>query len=279
MTIGRECTLSSERLVLAFYGLDLRSRVSEPLYQTVLTWFLELGFPPDQLGVTREGQKSGKLGDFKRTHANLQKKGFDDVVFLEVNVGLPNASIPSSQFFASAVFSIAQNDSYCIVAVPVESVPMSAWHPLVNKLVEISEPCYGIGYRRCLEEGPILYALGLNYNAWRPGMSEEERDVLTNISRWCNIGMGREVYRDGLIRDVYPWNFLTQPQLNRPVGKTTLEKWIQQDAACGQLSPMPKGVVMWEVEDSRIPVIRSALLEADVVFDWRKFIKSNPRVK
>jgi hypothetical protein len=108
---------------------------------------------------------------------------------------------------------------------------------------------------------------------WKPDRSEEEREEGLRVARWCDIGMDREVYRDGLIRDVYPWSFLTKPQLSRLVGKITLQKWIEQDAARGKLTAMPNGVLLWEVEESRIAGIRKELDEAGVIFDWRKFVK------
>lgn len=267
--------IGSVRFVLAYYGFRATPKNMGQVYQMIVSWFDELGFPPDRLGVGRKGHRDGKLGTFSRTNAILERSGFDDVVHFDLHSSLPNAKVSGAQFYAAGCFDHSDG-GYCVVSIPHEVASKDQWLPTSREIIESLGPSYGIGYERDLRNGPVFYALGVNVGTGI-GQTPAERDEGRRISRWSDLAMVQQVYRDGLIRDVYPWSFLTQPQLNRPVGKVTLEKWIEQDAERGQLSSMPKGVVMWEVEESRVPAIRSALQEANVIFDWRKFIKSDSR--
>lgn len=82
----------------------------------------------------------------------------------------------------------------------------------------------------------------------------------------------RQVYMRGELRDVYPWNFLTAPQLNAPVGKQTLEQWIRANPGFGKLIPVTDEMLLWETNEDRIPEARKVLWDAGRIFDYRKYL-------
>jgi hypothetical protein len=139
---------------------------------------------------------------------------------------------------------------------------------IARPVAQALKPVYGIGYTREHRLGPELYAIGIVQGLGLSGPEDEEALI---ISKWSYIGMVNQVYRDGLLRDVYPWNFLTQPQLSRPVGAVSLQEWIQSDPRHGTLSVLCDRVCLWEVSEADIPDIRQKLRQADVIFDWRKY--------
>jgi hypothetical protein len=264
-----EPSVSDERLVLAFYGVDACPEASEGFFHTAGQWFSELGYSPDKLGVVGEGH-SGKVGDYRRVSGKLQKTGFANVQTFAIHSSKPNAHIPGMEYFASASFAYAGSDGgHAVFAVPSSLATKEVWLPVAQKIVESVRPAYGIGFKRELRLGPVMYALGV-CQGLGVGLTGEAYEEARNISRWCDMGMVKQVYREGLLRDVCPWNFLTQPQLHRPVGGKSLEQWIGQDRSRGSLSPVVENVVLWEVEESRIPELRRSLHEAGVIFDWRK---------
>jgi hypothetical protein len=125
-------------------------------------------------------------------------------------------------------------------------------------------PMYGIGFRREMDLGPMLYGLGqcVGLNSWGA-----ERADAVRINRWHSVGMVQRVYEKGLLRDVYPWNFLTEPHLNRQVEGVSLRQWIEQNQIRGVLSLVAGDVWLWEVGDSQIPHVRTAMANAGMVFD------------
>ena len=140
-------------------------------------------------------------------------------------------------------------------------------------MAEVLNPAYGIGYVMPHANGPELYAIGLNYGGHtRTGKAYEEA---CNVGRWGTIGMRKQVFREGLLRDVYSWNFLTEPQLVRLVGKTSLRKWIGQDVCRGKISRLTDEVSLWEVEAQHIPELRERLKVSGVIFEASKYAKRN----
>jgi hypothetical protein len=262
--------ISDERLVLAFYGVDPSPKVSEDFFLTVGEWFAELGYSPDALGVVGAGH-SGKVGDYRRTKAKLEKVGFSNVESLSVRVSDPSKTIPWMEYLASACFSHAGDDGgYAIVAAPSSLATKDLWLPVAHKLIRGVRPAYGIGFKRELHLGPVMYAMGV-CQGLGVGLTGDAYEQARNISRWSDLGMVEEVYREGLLRDVYPWNFLTQPQLTKPVGGVPLEHWIRRDTTWGILSPLRGGVFLWEVDEAHVPAVQLALHQAGAIFDWRKY--------
>ena len=95
-----------------------------------------------------------------------------------------------------------------------------------------------------------------------------ECDAL-RISRW-GAGMAYEVYNRGQLRDVYPWNFLTSLQLNATIGGIRLREWIGELKLRGTLTELTREVTLWEVGAEQIPLIRVALDELGVIFDYER---------
>src|SRR5262249_46565870 len=140
---------------------------------------------------------------------------------------------------------------------------------------------------------PQLYALGKvprMLQMFQPPEDEEDeededeplRDVFEEVRRdpdesleqivqWGKMAMPKELYRKGLIRDIYPWNFLNKAQRSAPVEGATLEEWINADRSRGKIGPAPCDLSVWGIEPNRIDEIRPVLKQNKVIFDYRDF--------
>jgi len=258
-----------DRFVLAFYGLNPAPAAAAGFFQAVSQWFTALGHIPDKLGVKGSGY-GGKLGDFRRTSAKLDRNGFDSVEAFDIHCSKPNAVIASFDFFASATFTRGGDGGGCAaVAVPANSAQKMAWRPVANTIVRAALPAYGIGYTRALKLGPIKYALGL-CQGLDDVLTGELYEQARHISRWSDVGMSNQVYRQGLLRDVYPFNFLTSSQLTAPCNGVTLEQWIRGDDKRGTLTAFEEDVWLWAIDESLIQHCHDQLWSAGAIFDWRR---------
>lgn len=260
--------ISEECSAVALYGIDPGKKSVIGFYQTVLRCFDELGYPVDKVGVVGPGH-SGELVLLQRGNAELFETNFDGVTALDIYSLLPDARIPPREYILSASYSTTY--SYAVVASRSSVMPLhsSGILKLTHDLVRQVNPVYGIGFIRAHRLGPTPYAIGLAQGLALVGPEDDEALL---ISKWSYIGLKQQVYRDGLLRDVYPWNFLTRPQLDRPVGRTTLEQWIGQGPCRGTLTRFTSDVWFWEVQDAEIPELRRELHDAGAIFDWRKFL-------
>lgn len=263
-------SVSDERLVFAFYGIDPSPKASERFFLVVSEWFTQLGYLPDRLGVVGDGH-SGRVGEYRRTKSRLENVGFSDVKAFDIHACKPNAGIPAMEYLASASFSHSEDDGgFAVVAVPSSRANEGASLAFTRTMMESVHPAYGIGFARPLHLGPIKYALGI-CQGLGVGLTGDAEDEARNISRWCDTGMVKQVYRDGLLREVYRWNFLNRSQLSKQIGGLSLEQWIRQGVCRGKLHPSFAGLSCWEVSEGDIPAIRQALRHAGTIFDWRNY--------
>lgn len=261
--------ISEKCSAIAFYDIDTAPKTAEGFYRTVVKWFTDLGYPPDKIGVTGTGH-GGKLRSFVRGNAKLRNMGFQGVLAVEVISSTPNA-LTGHGFVLTAGYVGKPDRSYAdvVARTSLATLSSSSMLPLAQMLVQELKPAYGIGYQMEHRDGPEVYVFGMGYGS--EILKGEAYEEARNRARWGDIGMVEQVWREGLLRDVYPWNFLTRPQLTRPIGKVSLEQWIRQDARRGRLSPLCDGVFLWEVDDANIPDIRRALRQAGAIFDWRTY--------
>jgi hypothetical protein len=263
--------LSDERFVLVFYGIDPSPKSAEQFFLAASEWFTDLGFPPDKLGIGGKGH-SGKVGDYRRVISKLQKTSFSEVKDFSMYASKPNAFIPGEDYFVSANFARADPDGgYAVIALPRSRMTKEVWLPVAHKIVQNLRPAYGLAFNRELALGPVWYALGVCYGG-DPVPTGAAYDEALNISRWCDTGMAKKVYRHGLLRDVYPWNFLTQSQLDLKVEGLPLQEWIQKQDCRGLLSQLTDDMFLWELTEEQIPEVRKVLWAEDAIFDWRKFL-------
>jgi len=142
----------------------------------------------------------------------------------------------------------------------------------VKCMIKSIKPAYGIGYPRQRRMGPTMYVRGIcqgfGPQGWgiRSEMSSEETAEADKISRWGN-GMTAEVWKRGLLRDVYLWNFLSDPHLRMTIGTVSLEQWIRADGRRGQLESLDAGLWFWEVAAANLEPVRMALVAANIIFD------------
>jgi hypothetical protein len=266
--------VSNNRFVLAFYGISSSTSSAESFVNASVDLCQSLGLPPDKMAIGGKGF-SGRITNFSRASGKLKKSGFSNVEAVNMYTLLADGQIPVCEYAASVAYLHPSNDGgIAVIAVPESSASRQIWLPFAREVAAWLLPSYGIGYMRALNQGPVLFAMGVNYSpsvdaAVQKATNKEAYNEGIAISHWCHTGMSERVYLKGLIRDVYPWNFLTRPQLDRPVGQISLAQWIIDQANRGVLSRLTDTVFLWEVADDRIAETRGALRDAGAIFDWR----------
>ena len=89
--------------------------------------------------------------------------------------------------------------------------------------------------------GAAWYHIGLSYgHVSEPALRNDEQ--VSNIGGW---GGRAEHFRQPLLRDVCPYNFLSQRYLDLPVHGTSLRGWIKADATRGSLEPLTDKITIW----------------------------------
>jgi hypothetical protein len=121
---------------------------------------------------------------------------------------------------------------------------------LALKIAQVFPFTYGYQYVIDAAYGPGFHAIGMFYRSLKrkdvPPLSETEE---RRTEAWCNNK--NEVVPFGLLRDVFPINFLTDVHRKRLVGGTPLLDWIAQDDSRGRIDQLRQGLWAWHVPDER----------------------------
>lgn len=265
--------ITNDCIVLAFYGLTADAACMPSLFTDVTNWFSAVQCPTSKLSVHGRGY-SGKPSSYPRVHAQVLSKGWADAKAFTVFSVTPGGVIPSLDWWAIASLDLGVGTRpYFALAARASVSTLNDDHlaKLIASCVSSLKPAYGIGCHRNHDQGPWFFAAGVNYGVSTQESPTGYEDALA-VSRWGDLGMVEEVYKSGLLRNVYEINFLSEPHLRRQVDGSTLREWITNDPSRGTLNAMSEGIVMWKVQDSFLSTVRHDLRDAGCIFDWRKFL-------
>jgi hypothetical protein len=248
--------------VVAFYGVaSLPCTDVATLYDVFLGWFSAVGCTPDKLAVSGTGHSGRQVG-FPRKSAIIKSTGFRGITGFSLTAMRPGGEIPTIDYEATADYS--SKFSYALIAGSSRLVAIGPETAGISKdVVRLTKPSYGIGYSRPLRLGPTFYAIGLSQGL---GSSDSARPEAIRISRWADKGMKNRVYNDGVLRDVYVWNFLNDAQRASRVEGKRLEDWIARESWRGELRDFSQSLALWKVSEEHHSRVRNALVDAGLIF-------------
>lgn len=238
-------------------------RLDREFYDQILSWFEAKACSVDTIGL---GSCFKGIRQFSRMHKKIEQFELDKAASLEINSHaegaknqLEDCKLCVSLSDHAQTFALSsRTDIY-----PRGQETLELLIPVIERL----QPEYGIGFTRNFYYGPICYVWGLLCNHW---ISEED---LENCSGWTTYGMKRFIWRQGQIRDLYPWNFLNHSQLNAKVANKTLRQWIESKSGRGILQPVGENLTLWDVPEEQIRAIRPVLWDAGVIFDYHQIVE------
>lgn len=246
------------KLTLAFYGCSHQEVKIERLFDAVVEWLKGLGYIPNMLASN--SQK--KLCAFANIERGLRKRDFGDVTSFSMYASPEKSGMT---YDAAAVYSGTRDGGGdFVVAIPAAYYTSSEWRIFSESMIEMLRPAYGIGFLRGLAHGPIPYTYGINQSP-KQVFSGPEYEEKVIISRWLDVGMEKQVYRDGTLRDVFPLNFLSPIALTRDVGGKTLREYIAQPGH-GTLTPIGDALQLWQLAESQVEQVRAELRPTGIVF-------------
>jgi hypothetical protein len=263
--------VSDQCAALAFYGIDAENTLAG-FYDIALAWFTDMGHPPDQIAIRGPGNPKG-YQPFVHFHRRLKSADFEKVVSMELVSLAPEARIPGQDYLLTAWASLKNRDAYIVGRTSIIPLLKPNMLPLAKRIIQTTRPGYGIGYTRPHQLGPSVYAVGIVQGIGTPGeRTPAEEAEAHRISHWGD-GAAARVWEKGLLRDVYPWNFVSTHQLHARVSGVPLKEWIRRGGR-GELEQLSEDLWFWELDPELIPAVREALDKGDLIFDWKKHVLS-----
>ena len=266
MATQREIT--KDCIAVAFYGIHANATSRKSFYLHMVAWFDSCECPIDKLSVHGPGF-SGKPVGFAKGHERLLREGFADIESLSLFAMLPEGRLPTVDWWATGYLNFHYKPCFVLAArKSVTTLEDDRLAKLEANCLSELQPEYGIAYPHDHDEGPSFYAIGLNYGgAIVTGQAYE--DKLT-VSKWGAIGMKDEVYKQGLLRGVYPRNYLSKSQLLNRIENVTLGEWIGSSPSHGTLVELDDRMSLWKLTLPQISAVQDKLHASGIIFDWRK---------
>jgi hypothetical protein len=135
----------------------------------------------------------------------------------------------------------------------------SILHTLAHGLSSFFCAKYGYAYQRKFSQGPLFYPYGVLSGI---DDSEERRQ----ITRWNHVyRMSDGGYHLGQLRDIHPYNFISQAHFDEKVGDQTLREWIDKDPTRGTLTQLSDTLWSWQVDASHIESVRATLAPTGII--------------
>jgi len=256
------------------HRLRLDGDRARSLYRWLVARMERLGVPPDIVTLDAPGFWGVKYKRFRRVRTRIESYDFggrfrglrltlrapgwtdnDQSKWISTASFHRNSELPHKDSSKQTDWLIAPKEAKLTEQVAVESL---------TEYAKVAVDHYGYLFTIPREYGPSFYPMGRS--GWEPFASQEERE---NAGWWA--GYQDLVPPTGMLRNVYPVNFVSRELLELPVHGTTLEQWIRKNTSRGTLKPLTVKVTTWITPVENIPAIREQLFLAGVLFYFRFF--------
>jgi len=238
-------------------------------YELCLRVFGEAGLEPNRI-VAKAPHVAEKYRDFMAIRPTLERSDFDQVKYFTIVHLAQGGFTPGYEW--GLYWSMICDRELMLGAVPCFSANASAIVSCAFRTwAEMCQVRYGYCFHQQMKFGPVYHCLGVILHVQRDSRHD---DLTMNTSWWSGNAVGASPYLHGLLRDVYPESYLSQPYLDARLGRsrTTLKEWIEADPARrGSLKPYTDILTKWTPPVEKIPQIREELFRAGRVYFWQFF--------
>jgi hypothetical protein len=250
-----------------------RARV---LYNWLLEQWRRLGRSPTHLAmfIDEPDLPSGSFKSFPRMRKKFEAAEWGDLAGFALKFMRPDRDFKNYGFFDWSMhaaihrFHDAPRIWVCDWSIFARDIEVNE-DTAATMLLEFARKTVDrYGYLQQMRRGglPSGYTIGLGSAA-----AQRTEDEVWNVG-----GFAGEFFKHVLLRDIYPFNFLTRPYLDLIVEGKTLEQWILSESGRGVLERLNDTVTTWRPVIANIPAIREALFSAGIVYYWRFFDSREP---
>ncbi len=237
------------------------------LFDYMEDWFLKSRVIPTHMGLI--GDNAGKgmsVIQFNNGKRRLEKFNFEGFRSIGIHALPHNWDNTSDYLFYAGIYSHPSRRQTLILCWDDQIIPFEREYVenLAKQIDPYIKPAYGYGYQREFEQGPSAYCIG---GLRGIDSFSEEADQIT---KWGNeYGGSKGRYRTGLLRDIYPVNFISEEHIMERVGNFSLQEWINLSPNHGELRALNDHLWSWHVPSQDILLVRESLLSTGILLSFQ----------
>ena len=249
---------------MALYGFKLDACPIQDLYQLSLDTLALFGCQAQLADANCGGKKSGHYRSFRSVDKKLRSTNFAGVTNWCCRSN-PDELVGAEDVHHGGELMTISYDNEPLYRRFILTIREELVRDRMDLLLETAKkvcallgpPIYGIGYRMMSSWMPALFGMGMK------GGSNND-PACTHLGYWSTLAQ-HDVF--WLLRDVFPWNFLTASLLDIKIENGRLEDWILANPNHGHLTSLTDQVTLWTIGDDKLPLVREKLKRAAVIID------------
>lgn len=245
---------------LAFY--DLGKIDTKGLFEYLEQFFINHNHPPLRASYSFKNieDKITKTQTFKHVKKKLKEHKFKNVEHFWFSHRPEGGDDSLDALIATNLELNGATEFHLYFHNDVVSHDWDYVQKLAKDIRQYLQADYGIGFQRELNKGPGYYVAGVITGLPMFNLTQEQEKERTAIGDWFRARLSGGKYHIGLLRDIYPMNFLTQAHLGNKVGHQTLKEWIKEGRSeRGDLRPLTQDMDVWHVPEEKIETVGKSL--------------------
>ena len=230
-------------------------------YDIASQFFHELGVEPTHGALEKPSSNAKALETIPALEVKLEKKKYKPDFGLSVFSTIPKFNQLVFGWYVCAELSFVPDKSmqFCFKD-GIGEPYVDMFERVAERVCELVSPVYGFGYQRPFDKGPDFYAFGMVSGL---DYSKEEMRQKDTIAAWSHELMGRKRHLQGMLRDVYPLNLISDSHAAMRINGLPLVDWITQEPSHGTIQRIAQSCWLWTVEKRWLRKVKSELNEAD----------------
>lgn len=245
---------------LALYDFDVTQFKVKEWVAYGEEWMIQNGYPPNTMGLPH----SGKFLQYNNGKRKLEKENYEQ---RKEYIHFYGGGEPGTDYAWKLAAYYSEEDRTTYLCFDEETISFSyeILEKLLIDLCKFCSPTYGIGFEREKQYGPDYYARGMSHGLKLAYENPEHGREKERIYKWLDAYRGGEGYQTGDLRDIYPFNVLSQAHLDRVINWHRFHDWIQATPGRGQLKQISETLWTWWIESEKIPAVREALAPSGMI--------------
>jgi hypothetical protein len=214
---------------------------------------------------------SDKLIPFEKGIDRMNKKKYENIEGLTLIVNPKESDAPSFDWVVLIGDNLTVLGHELIICIDegLISFKSADFKKIISNALSYWDFQYGYGYRRVYEKGPEFYPSGILQDTYKEPLPEQEKEAIT---KWLHDSYEGKSFKEGRLRDLYPYNILSDFYLQRLVNGMPLKQWIELDSTRGDLTSYPNGLVLWEIDNHNLIQIREELNHYGLLLCYHKTV-------